>query len=62
MMQARLWAGVAACVAVAVASGFGERRRSRRDDPDRVGWVAWQPLQFLALFLAFVLAAIGLTG
>lgn len=62
MMQARLWAGVAACVALAVASGLAERRRTRRSDPDRVGWVAWPMVQFAALFGGVVLAALALTG
>jgi hypothetical protein len=61
-MQARLWAGVAGCVAVAVASGWGEHRRRRRRDLDRVGTVPWSTLQFAALFGALLLASVALSS
>lgn len=59
-MQARLWGGVAACIVVAVTSAFAERRRARRDDPDRVGMVPWLGVQLFAMLAAVVLASVAL--
>lgn len=61
-MQAQVWGGVAACAAVAVASGLAAWRRGRRDDLDRVGVVDWTSVQFVALFGGVVLAALALRG
>jgi len=61
-MQVALWSGVAGCVAIAVASGLAERRRGRRDDPDRVGFVPWPAVQLAALFAAVIVAALAITG
>ena len=61
-MQAALWSGVAACVAVAVASGLADWRRSRRSDPDRVGFMPWPTIQFVAMFAAVIVAALAVTG
>ncbi|GAA0738729.1 hypothetical protein GCM10009106_26980 [Sphingomonas japonica] len=48
-------------VALALLSGVAERRVSTRNDPDRVGWVAWPFVQFLAIGAALILAALALT-
>ena len=61
-MQGRLWGGVAACAAVAVASGIAAWRRGRRDDLDKVGAVDWTSVQFVALFGGVVLAALAIKG
>ncbi|NIJ23847.1 hypothetical protein [Sphingomonas japonica] len=60
-MQERYWIGAAAMVALALLSGVAERRVSTRNDPDRVGWVAWPFVQFLAIGAALILAALALT-
>lgn len=60
-MQERYWIGAVTMVAMALLSGVAERRHARRADPDRVGWVAWPFVQFLAIGAALVLAALALT-
>jgi hypothetical protein len=39
--QAGLWTLAAALLALAVASGFAEHRRTRRRDLDRPGFMPW---------------------
>ena len=58
-MQAGLWAGAAAAAALILASGLADRRRTRRRDLDRVGWVPWPLVQVTAIILAVVLAALA---
>ncbi|MDG5489573.1 hypothetical protein ACNI3Q_09585 [Sphingomonas sp. FW199] len=60
-MQA-IWGGVAAMTMVAVIGGVAEHRRVNRDDPDRVSVVPWPTVQFLAILIAFLLAALAVTG
>jgi hypothetical protein len=59
-MQQQLWGGAAAALALAVASGFGEHRRKRRRNIDRVGFMPWTLLQVLAMLLALTLASVAL--
>ncbi|HEX7752222.1 MAG TPA: hypothetical protein VF440_07435 [Novosphingobium sp.] len=54
-----LTAGLAAALTAALA-WWGDRRRSRRKDPDAVGFMPWTLVFFLSLFLACVL--LGLAG
>jgi hypothetical protein len=56
-IQATLWTAAASAGALAVAAGVAERRRSRRRDIDRVGWVPWTLVQVIALALAALMAA-----
>jgi hypothetical protein len=44
-----LWTASGGLAALAIAAGFGDRRRRRRGDPDAVGWVDWPTVQMLAL-------------
>lgn len=53
-----LIAGAAAFV-VAVVAGFGERRRKRRVDLDRVGWVDWPTVQMAALIAVAIFGIIA---
>lgn len=46
----------ASCLAIALLAAWRERRRSRRHDPDAVGWVDWRAVQMLAL----IALAVGL--
>lgn len=55
-----LWtiAGVAAMLfAVSV---LAERRRTLRHDPDRVGWMPWTLVQFIAVLLVVFAVAMAL--
>jgi len=40
-----------------VAAGVAERRRSRRRDIDKVGWVPWTLVQVIALAAAALMVA-----
>jgi hypothetical protein len=54
-----LWTAAAALVAIAFACALMERRRARRRDLDRPGYVPWQLLEILAFLLAAVAAALA---
>jgi hypothetical protein len=55
-MQQQLWIGAGACLAVAAVGLLGEMRRRRRRDFDRVGFMPWQTVQFLAVLGALMFA------
>jgi uncharacterized membrane protein len=59
-MQSTLWAGAAGCLVLAGVAIFGDRRRHRRRDLDRVGWVPWPLILVIALLVAAVLTAFAL--
>lgn len=40
---------------LALIAWFADRRRSRRSDPDAVGFMPWTTLFFWAAFIAFLL-------
>lgn len=44
------------CLALSIASGVAESRRSRRDNLDRVGFMPWRTLSIISLFAAAALA------
>ena len=56
-IHATLWTAAASAGALAVAAGVAERRRSRRRDIDKVGWVPWTLVQVIALGLAALMVA-----
>jgi len=61
-MQARLWWGAAIALAIALVAIFADRRRHRRDDPDRVGFMPWALVQVIALMTALLCAALAMLG
>ena len=61
-VQAVLWTGVGVAAATTVFAAIADRRRNRRRDLDRPGWVPWSLVHVIALFATMVLAAIAATG
>ena len=61
-MQQQLWTSVGAALLVAVVAGFGERRRKRRTNMDRISLVSWPLVQILAILAALVLASVALNS
>jgi len=59
-MQQQLWTGVGTALLVAVVAAFGERKRKRRRDMDRIGLMPWPLVQVLAILTALILASIAL--
>jgi hypothetical protein len=47
-------------LALAVAAGIAESRRSRRRNLDRTGWVPWRAVQAASFFAALALAILAL--
>jgi len=60
--QAILWTAAAAAAGVAVFAGLADRRRSKRRNLDRPGWMPWPLIQLLAMLLAAAAAALALKG
>jgi hypothetical protein len=58
--QALLWAVAGAAAATALLAALADRRRGRRRDLDRPGWVPWPGVQLLAMLVAAVAAALAL--
>ena len=59
-MQQELWTGVGVALLVAVIAAFGERKRKRRRDMDRIGLLPWPLIQVLALLAALILTSLAL--
>jgi hypothetical protein len=59
-MQAGLWLLTGGAAALAGIAAFADRRRARRADLDRIGWIPWPLVMLLALITAAVGAALAL--
>lgn len=57
-----MWIGVGAWLALAVGSGLADIRRTRRSDPDAVGFMPWSLVQVLAILGAVITAAFAIKG
>lgn len=55
-----LWLGAAGWAALAGLAILGDRRRHRRSDLDRVGWVPWPLVLIVALIGAALCAAVAI--
>jgi hypothetical protein len=59
-MQAGYWSICGVAVAVAVIASYADRRRARRKDLDKVGFMPWPLITIMAMISAAVLAAVAL--
>ncbi len=59
-MQHSLWIICGVAASVAAASIVAERKRLRRADLDKVGWVPWSMLIYISIMAAAVSAALAL--
>lgn len=55
-----LWGG--ALLLVSAIALLGERRRAKRKDVDRVGWVPWRDIGVLTLFAGLALLGFAAMG
>ena len=61
-MQAMLWWIAASAALVGLIAGLADRRRTRRRNLDRAGWVPWPLVLITALIVAAVAVALALKG
>ena len=59
-MQAMLWWIAAAGAAIALVAALADRRRTRRRDLDRAGWVPWPLILIAALIIAATAVALAI--
>lgn len=57
-----LWGIAVSAAAVALIAGLADRRRTRRHNLDRAGWVPWPLVLITALIVGTAAAAIALKG
>ena len=55
-----LWELAAGAITLAIVAGYADRRRARRTDPDRVGFMPWTLITVMAVLAALVLTAFAL--
>jgi hypothetical protein len=59
--QAMLWTADGAALALALAAGVADWRRThRRRDLDRPGWVPWRGIQVAAFFAVLLFSILAL--
>jgi hypothetical protein len=59
-MQAELWAVAIGAALLVVVAGLADRRRARRRDLDRAGWVPWPLIMVLAMIVAAAAVALAI--
>ena len=59
-MQAGYWSICAAAIGVAAFASYADRRRARRRNLDKVGFMPWPLIMIIAMLAAAVLAALAL--
>lgn len=59
-MQQELWTSVGIALLVAVVAGYGEHRRKKRVNMDKISLIPWPLLQVLALLTALILTSLAL--
>lgn len=58
----RWWAAAALGLLLFVSAALADRRRDRRTNLDRPGWMPWTALQVFAAMLAILAVALALSG
>lgn len=61
-MQEVLWTLAGASAGLAAIAALADRRRNRRRDLDRVGWVPWPLFVILGVMLALGFTAFAIRG
>ncbi|TVV70819.1 hypothetical protein FOY91_18200 [Sphingomonas solaris] len=61
-MQGFLWIAAATSAGIAGGAALADRRRMRRVDRDRVGWVPWGGILLTALFVSAISVALAIKG
>lgn len=56
----QLWGLAGASAALAVVASLADRKRQRRDDLDKVGFMPWTLITVFAVMAALVLSAVAL--
>ena len=56
------WIGAGASGLVAVIAAIGERRRTHRKDPDRVGAFDWRSVQLFAILGVLLCVSVALNS
>jgi hypothetical protein len=59
-LQQMLWSGCLAALALAGWASWADRRRTRRADPDAVGFMPWPLILVLSILAAAILCALAL--
>jgi hypothetical protein len=60
MTPAMLWSASGAFGVLALVAALGERRRRRRHDLDRIGWIDWPGVQLFAITALILTAGLAL--
>ena len=58
--QAVLLGAATSCVVAAAGAAWGDHKRTRRHDPDAVGFVDWRTVQLAAIAAALVFGALAI--
>lgn len=59
-MQIHYWLGAAGWAALGAFAAWSDRRRNRRTDLDRVGWVPWPFVLILSIVAAALCVAVAI--
>lgn len=59
-MQTALWTMAGMSAVIAAVAALADRRRTRRADLDRVGWMPWPGVLIAAIIAAALFAALAL--
>jgi len=58
--QGWMWGAAGAALTLAVLAGLADRRRAKRRNLDRTGWVPWPGIQAAAIFATLLFTILAL--